>query len=59
MIYKLFNIPSYFIKSSKSLYALAFCSTILLSPCMGISDEINDATIAIDDTTSLEIKATI
>ena len=29
------------------------------SPCMGISDEIDDATVAIDETTALGIKATI
>ena len=34
-----------------------FC--LRLSPCMGISDEIDDATIAIDKTANLEIKATI
>ena len=30
-----------------------------MSPCVGISDEIDDATIAIDEATILEIKATI
>ena len=30
-----------------------------MSPCMGISDEIDDAAIAIYETTMLDIKATI
>ena len=30
-------------------------SLAFLSPCMGISDEIDDATIAIDETTTLEM----
>ena len=30
-----------------------------VSPCMGIFDEIDDATTAIDETTVLEVKETI